>query len=131
MRERESFGWFILGFPSAWMLAVAMECRCPRRGGHETVALPAKSLEITLAKTKEVQKRVLEMAMPALQRKRFERLDTYGVWWKVSYQAPEAPQNLPARVQAEAQDAVMQIGNPCLMEHTRQSERYQCRKQLR
>ena len=44
-----------------------------------------------------------------------------GWEWKLSKQAREPPQN-PARAQANAQDAVMQIGNPCLMEHTRQVE---------
>ena len=46
----------------------------------EAVAGPAKSLEIAPAKTTEVRKRLLEVAMPALQRKRLERLDMYGVW---------------------------------------------------
>ena len=47
-----------------------MESVCPRRRGHETAALPASSLENTLAKTwetSEIQKRLLEKVMPPLQ----------------------------------------------------------------
>ena len=73
-----------------------MESVGPRRRGHETLAFPAKSLEITLAKTPEIRARLLEMAMPALQRKRLERLDLHRM--RMGMEAPqEAPQNLPTR----------------------------------
>ena len=43
------------------------------------MALPAKIVEVALAKTTEVRKRLLEMAMPAVQRARLERLDTFDI----------------------------------------------------
>ena len=60
-----------------------MESVCSTRRGHETVALQASSLENTLTKTSEIRKRRLEMAMPALQRKRLERLDLHALWMGV------------------------------------------------
>ena len=44
------------------------------------MALPAKIVEVALAKTTEKRKRLLEMAMPALQRTRLARLDMLGAW---------------------------------------------------
>jgi len=87
-----------------------MESVGPRRRGHETLAFPAKSLEITLAKTPEIRARLLEMAMPALQRKRLERLDLHRI------------RTCRLGTRQEPQDAIMQKSNSCQMEQTRKVE---------
>ena len=98
-----------------------MESVGPRRRGHETLAFPAKSLEITLAKTPEIRARLLEMAMPALQRKRLERLDLHRM--RMGMEAPRKPlRTCRLGTRQEPQDAIMQKSNSCQMGQTRKVE---------
>ena len=67
-----------------------MECECPSRRGHETLALPAKVMEVTLTQATEMRKKILEMAMPAVQQTRLARMDMLNVWLGVEDSKPNS-----------------------------------------
>ena len=67
-----------------------MGCESPRRRGHETLALPAKVMEVTLTQATEMRKKILEMAMPAVQQTRLARMDMLNVWLGVEDSKPNS-----------------------------------------
>ena len=52
---------------------------CSGRGGRQAVALPADILEVALEKEEATREKLLEMAMPVMQRERLERLDMFDM----------------------------------------------------
>ena len=52
---------------------------CSGRGGRQAVALPTEILEVALEKKEATRKKLLEMAMPVVQRERLERLDVFDL----------------------------------------------------
>ena len=52
---------------------------CSGRGGRQAVALPTEILEVALQKEEATRKKLLEMAMPVVQRERLERLDVFDL----------------------------------------------------
>ena len=67
-----------------------MECECRSRRGHETLALPAKVMEVTLTQATEIRRKILEMAMPAVQQTRLAKMDMLNVWLGVEDPKPNS-----------------------------------------
>ena len=52
---------------------------CSGRGGRQAVALPEEILVVALEKEEATREKLLEMAMPVVQRERLERLDMFDM----------------------------------------------------
>ena len=58
---------------------------CSGRGGRRAVALPTEILEVPLEKEEATREKLLEMAMPVMQRERLERLDLFDMRMGMSH----------------------------------------------